>query len=272
MTSLASAQRLGIAAFESSAPLELRPTSTDGEVIAVIRAVYRQVLGNEHLMNRERLLSAESLLQGREISVRDFVRAVALSDVYRQKFLESNPQNRFIELNYKHLLGRAPYDQAEIAFHTDLYHQEGYEAEINSYLDSAEYQESFGEWVVPYYRGFATQRGQKTVGFSRMFQLYRGYANSDRAQGSNKAKLTRELALNIASPVYIGSTGDCLRGTSAGSRDQFYRLRVVQGAAPGQRPRVRRSSTEYIVSYEQLSNQLQQINRQGGTVTSITLA
>jgi phycocyanin-associated rod linker protein len=47
---------------------------------------------------------------------------------------------------------------------------------------------------------------------------------------------------------------------------------VIQGAAPGRTTRVRRSSAEVIVSYEQLSNQLQQINRQGGTVTSITLA
>jgi len=272
MTSAFSAQRLGIAAFEDMSPLELRPNFTEGEVVAVIRAVYRQVLGNEHLMSSERSLSAESLLQAGEISVRDFVRAVAFSEVYRNKFLLANPQNRFVELNYKHLLGRAPYDQAEIAFHTALYYEEGYEAEISSYIDSVEYQESFGESIVPYYRGFATQRGQKTVGFSRLFQLYRGYASNDRAQGSSQAKLTRELAQNNASPVYIGSTGDCLRGNSAGDRGQLYRLRVLQGAAPGRTTRVRRSSTEFIVSYEQLSNQLQQINRQGGTVISITLA
>lgn len=272
MTSLVSAQRLGISAFFDEAPLELRPRFTDGEATAVIRAVYRQVLGNDHLLSHERLVSAESLLHGGEISVRDFVRAVALSEVYRNKFLHTNPQNRFIELNYKHLLGRAPYDQAEIAFHTDLYHQEGYEAEISSYVDSSEYQESFGDSIVPYYRGFATQRGQKTVGFSRLFQLYRGYATSDRASGNGKAKLTRELALNSASPVYIGSTGDSLRGTSAGDRNQLFRLEVVQGAAQVRRTRVRRSSTEYVVSYEQLSNKLQQINRQGGVITRITPA
>jgi hypothetical protein len=60
-------------------------------------------------------------------------------------------------------LGRAPYDQTEISFHTDLYTQEGYEADINSYIDSVEYTESFGDNVVPYYRGFETQRGQKVV-------------------------------------------------------------------------------------------------------------
>ncbi len=271
MTSLVSAQRLGIVAFDEASRLELRTNYTEEDVVAVIRAVYRQVLGNDYLMSHERLTSAESLLRGGEISVRDFVRAVALSEVYRHKFFHSNPQNRFIELNYKHLLGRAPYDQSEIAFHTDIYTQEGYEAEISAYIDSPEYQESFGESIVPYYRGFATQRGQKTVGFSRLFQLYRGYANSDTAQGNgNRAKLTRELAQNSATPVYIGSTTEGLRGASAGGRDQFYRLRVTQRGTPG--PRVRRSSTEYMVAYEQLSNKLQQINRQGGVVTSITLA
>ena len=81
---------------------------------------------------------------------------MAQSETYRKKFFYPNSQTRLIELNYKHLLGRAPYDESEIAFHVDLYNAEGYEAEINSYIDSVEYQENFGESVVPYYRGFAT--------------------------------------------------------------------------------------------------------------------
>ena len=112
--------------------------------------------------------------------MKDFVRSIAHSETYRKKFFYPNSQTRLIELNYKHLLGRAPYDESEIAFHVDLYNAEGYEAEINSYIDSVEYQENFGESVVPYYCGFATQRGEKTVGFNRMFQLYRGFASSDR--------------------------------------------------------------------------------------------
>lgn len=273
MTSVTVAQRLGITAFNESEPVELRPNWTDTDLDIVIRAAYRQIFGNDHVMASERLNSAESLLRRGEISVRDFVRALAQSELYRQKFFHSNPQNRFIELNYKHLLGRAPYDQAEIAYHTDLYNQEGYEAEINSYIDSTEYQESFGDSIVPHYRGFTTQRGQKTVGFSRIFQLYRGYANSDRSQGNgNRAKLTREIAQNSASPVYIGETGSSLAGTSGGEREKFYRLRVIQASPVGPSARIRQSSIEYLVSYEQLSWKLQQINRQGGKVTSITLA
>lgn len=281
MAGLSTASRLGIEAFSGSDRLELWANRTEEDLQAVIRAVYRQVLGNDHLMASERLTSAESLLRQGQISVRDFVRAVAQSELYRQKFFHSNPQLRFIELNYKHLLGRAPYDEAEIAFHVDLYTTQGYEAEINSYIDSPEYQESFGDRVVPYYRGFSTQRGQKTVGFNRLFRLYRGYANSDRSQyGRNRSRLAQEVAGNFPSPIQpptgirlatAGSTGAVLAGNGRGERDQVYRVRVVQGGT-AKAPQVRRSETEYLVSYEQLSATLQRVNRQGGKVVSITSA
>lgn len=273
MTSLTAAERLGIVPFSETSPLELRPQATDDEIEVIIRGIYRQVLGNEHLMARERLTSAESLLRGREISVQDFVRTLALSELYRQKFFYPNPQNRFIELNYKHILGRAPYDQTEIAYHGDLYHQKGYEAEISSYIDSPEYSESFGDNIVPYYRGFASQRRQKTVGFSRIFQIYRGYATNDRGQGAgNKARLTREVARNTASSVYVNTTKEALAGKPGGERGHLYRVQYIQGATPGRGTRIRRSKTESLIPYEQLSNKLKQLNRQGATITDISLA
>jgi len=136
MAGLQEAGRLGIKPFEEAQRVELRPNWTQDDVHAVISAAYRQVLGNEHLMECERLVGSESLLMQGVISVRDFVRAIAESELYRQKFLYPNFHVRFIELNYKHLLGRAPYDQTEIAYHLDLFISQGYEAEINSYLTS----------------------------------------------------------------------------------------------------------------------------------------
>jgi phycocyanin-associated rod linker protein len=265
------AGRLGVSPFEESMRVELRPNWTKADVESVIRAAYRQVFGNQYIMASERIVSAESLLRQGDISVRDFVRALALSGLYREKFFLSGPQNRFIELNFKHLLGRAPYGQDEVAFHTYLYANAGYEAEINSYIDSDEYRDSFGDSVVPGSRGYLTQRSQKTVGFPRFFQLYRGYATSDRTQQAGvRARLVQQIAKNSASPVSEASTGAALVGTSGGEREKLYRVRVNQAAAPGQLPQVRRSSTEYLVSYEQLSRKLQQINRAGGRVTNIT--
>jgi phycocyanin-associated rod linker protein len=288
------ASRLGTSAFNNFAPVELRPKWTQDDARAVIRAVYRQVLGNEYIMSSERLVGAESLLCQGATSVREFVRSVAKSELYKSKYFYNCFHNRTIELNFKHLLGRAPYDESEIVYHLDLYENQGYNADIDSYIDSDEYLENFGENIVPYYRGFATQPGQKTVGFTRMFQLYRGYANSDSSQlGKGVPRLTTELAQNTASAVVApaaGSEGWAYRASRAralgsgltpnkalggttpfGAVRKIYRIEVAGMCAPGY-PKVRRGSKVLLVPFEQLNETLQQINRQGGKVASITPA
>lgn len=272
MTSATSARLLGFEPFAQSSPVELRSNSTEADTQAVIVAAYRQVFGNDHLMESERLTSAESLLQQGHIRVRDFIRALALSELYKQKFFHSTPQVRFIELNFKHLLGRAPYDESEISEHVNLYTQQGYDTEIDSYLDSLEYQENFGDHVVPYYRGFSTQKNQKTVGFARMFQLYRGCASSDRARVNNKKGcLTTELARNLASPIRTSNFGKELLGATGGQREQLYRIRVSQSAS-GRTPQVRRGIQEYLVTYEQLSPTLRRLNQRGNRIVQIVAA
>jgi len=265
------ASRLGVSAFSDFKPLELRPNWSQDDSKAVINTVYRQVLGNDYIMQFERLSATESLLCNGSITVRDFVRAVAKSELYKKKFLYDNFQTRVIELNFKHLLGRAPYDESEVIYHLDLYQNQGYEADIDSYIDSDEYEENFSENIVPYYRGFSTQKGQKTVGFTRMFQLYRGYANSDRAQGNKgRPSLTYDLARKITTPVSTPNKGLALSGNTATKRGNLYRLRVTQGARKGRAPQLRRSISEYVVPYERLSATLQKINKSGSQVLSIT--
>jgi phycocyanin-associated rod linker protein len=238
-------------------------------------------------MKSERLTSAESLLRDRKITVQDFVRQVAKSELYKSKFFYNSFQTRVIELNYKHLLGRAPYDESEVVYHLDLYETKGYEADIDSYIDSPEYQANFGENIVPYYRGFQTQTGQKTVGFSRMFQLYRGYANSDRAQlKGNSSRLASELAQNGASTVinpsstngsfaYLpsarGVTPSSTFGGAAtfGKSGRLYRVEVA-GLNQPRYPNVRRINQAFIVPYEELTPQMQRVLRQGGKIASVT--
>lgn len=269
MAGLQQAGKLGIKPFEEARPVELRPNWTQDDAKAVIRATYRQVLGNEYLMESERLVGPESLLLQGAISVRDFVRAVAQSDLYREKFLYPNFHVRFIELNYKHLLGRAPYDQSEISYHLDLYTSKGYEAEIASYLDSWEYEQSFGDSVVPYHRDFQVDHpGQRAIGFSRLMHLYRGYANSDRSQGQKQPKLTWEVAKNLATPINAPASA-ALTGATGGRRGDVYRLRVLQSASP-RATVVRQTATELLVPYDQLTNKLQQLNRTGSKVISVT--
>ena len=152
-------------------PIELRPNATEDDLQIVMRAVYRQVLGNAHVMDSERLASAESQLKNGEMTVRGFVRAVAQSDLYRSLFFDNSYAYRCIELNFKHLLGRAPQDQSEIAEHVERTTSQGYSADIDSYLDSDEYRSNFGENIVPYCRSNGTIVGTKMSALIAHFPL-----------------------------------------------------------------------------------------------------
>jgi phycocyanin-associated rod linker protein len=85
-----------------------------------------------------------------------------------------------------------------------------------------------------------------------------------------RARLVSEIAKNSSSPVGSGATGAAIVGGSGGDREKLYRVRVNQATVPG-RPQVRRTCTEFLVPYEQLSRKLQQINRTGGRVTNVDL-
>ena len=92
------ASLLGVERFsaESEAPLELLPGAADVQKEALIRAIYKQVLGNAYVMESERQLIADSQFKLGEISVRELIRRIAKSDLYRSRFFESCPRYRDI--------------------------------------------------------------------------------------------------------------------------------------------------------------------------------
>ena len=83
----------------------------------VIRQAYRQVFGNRHLMELDVNASIEALFMNGDLTVQGLVTALAQSETYKKLFLETNSPYRFVELNFKHLLGRPPRDQAELMSH-----------------------------------------------------------------------------------------------------------------------------------------------------------
>lgn len=243
-----------------SEPVELRLNATEDDLQGVIRAVYQQVLGNAHLLDGERLDSGESLLRNGDITVRDFVRMVAQSDLYKSRFFEPNPAYRFIELNCKHLLGRAPLDQAEIARHVLIYNEEGYAAEIDSYLDSEDYTRQFGENIVPYPWGIRSQTGVKNNVFNQTVSLLGGFATSDT---SRQAQLVAPVAANLPQKIKVFAA---TAGTP-GSTNKRFRIAVAKG---GVTPIAKRSNNTYEVGYEQLSRKIQNIQKTGGKILAIT--
>ncbi|WP_193196580.1 phycobilisome linker polypeptide [Nostoc sp. MG11] len=280
-----SASRLGVALFEDTDPIELWPGRSEEEVEIVIRAVYRQVLGNAYVLESERLSVPESQLKRGEISIREFVRQVAKSELYRSRFFDSSPRYRAIELNFRHLLGRAPLDLEETRAHSTILDAKGFEADIDSYINSDEYQEIFGENTVPYIRGYKTEAIQSLVQFTHLFQLVRS-ASSSSLKGDLAGKQPKLNSLVIqgtptpvVSPASDGSTfrnpaftPRTRQGVGAGDDGKVYRVEVTgyKANAVNRISKFRRSNQVLFVPYNQLSEEYQRIHKQGGVIASIT--
>ena len=152
----------------------------------VIAAAYRQVLGNLPPTDNQRETSLEVRLMNGEITVRDFVNGLAKSEFYKSNFFHAVGAQRGIELNFKHLLGRAPLNQTEVQDHIKLQAEEGFDALIDKLTDSAEYTEVFGADIVPYERSHDSYAGMFTRSFNLMRELGgMKVAISDNAQGRN---------------------------------------------------------------------------------------
>ncbi|MDJ0596717.1 MAG: phycobilisome rod-core linker polypeptide [Pleurocapsa sp. MO_226.B13] len=118
---------------------------------AVIRACYRQVFGRDVYQGQE-LKSAENRLENGDIPVREFVRALAKSDTFRNLYWTSLYVVKAVEYIHRRLLGRPTYGRQEINKYFDICSKQGFYALVDALIDSPEYSEAFGEDTVPYER------------------------------------------------------------------------------------------------------------------------
>ena len=286
------ASLLGVERFsqESEAPLELLPGDEDAKKEQIIRAVYKQVLGNAYVMESERQLVAESQFKLGEISVRELVRRIAKSDLYRSRFFETCARYRYIELAFRHLMGRAPVDFQEMRDHAERLDAKGYDADIDSFLDCDDYQNAFGEWIVPYQRGWKTESCTTLQEFTWSFQLLRGNSSSSlkgdlagiKSKLGGAAYQNRPLA--VIPPSSSETSGWSFRpstnlqdaptrlGVGAGEEGMTYRVEVTGYSANNVRriSRYVRSNRVYYVPFNKLSEQFIRIHREGGKIASIT--
>jgi phycoerythrin-associated linker protein len=241
-------------------------------------------------MESERQLIAESQFKLGEISVRELIRRIAKSDLYRSRFFESCPRYRYIELAFRHLLGRAPVDFEEMRAHAERLDSKGYDADIDSFLDSDDYQNTYGEWVVPYQRGWKTESCKTLQEFTWSFQLLRG--NSSSSLKGDLSGITAKLGgavyqntpLAVVPPSSKEATGWSFRraknlqdaptrlGVGAGQEGTTYRVEVTGYSANNVRriSRYTKSNRVYYIPFDKLSEQFIRIHREGGKISSIT--
>lgn len=124
----------------------LSPTDMD----ALIEAAYRQIFFHAFAADREPFL--ESQLRSGQITVRDFVRGLLLSDTYRRSFYDLNSNYRFVEQTVQRVLGRDVYNQREKIAWSIVVATKGVVGFVDELLNTEEYLEAFGYDRLPYQR------------------------------------------------------------------------------------------------------------------------
>lgn len=139
------------------------------EIESIIIAAYRQIFHEQQMLASNRQLLLESQLKSGQITVKDFVRGLVLSDSFRRLNYEVNNNYRFVEICVQRVIGRPVYsDREKIAWSIVLATQ-GIQGFIDALLESDEYSSNFGENIVPYQRRrILPQREQGELPFERM--------------------------------------------------------------------------------------------------------
>lgn len=139
--------------METFKPITVSRRSSLEERQAALYQIYRQVLERQpYSYERKYLAQAEKDFLKDKIGVRRFLKELGQSDVYLNSFYFNASNLKFIEWCFKHFMGRAPLNQEEIQFYTNVLMHHGVKRLVTEILDSEEYRKVFGCFTVPYSR------------------------------------------------------------------------------------------------------------------------
>ncbi|WP_008314556.1 phycobilisome rod-core linker polypeptide [Leptolyngbya sp. PCC 6406] len=139
------------------------------EMDMLIWSAYRQIFNEQQCIAYHRQVALESQLRTRQITVRDFIRGLVLSDSFRRLNYEVNSNYRFIEMVIQRVLGRSIYNNRETFSWSIVLATKGLKGFVDALVNTEEYLERFGDNIVPYQRRrILTQRVQGELPFARM--------------------------------------------------------------------------------------------------------
>ena len=169
-----SSQNQRVAGFEVYGDEQSRIYNTENiyssvEINNLIDYAYRQIFNEQQLIKDNRQKELESQLVNRQITVRDFIRGLLLSDSFRRRNYEVNNNYRLVQMCIQRVLGREVYDEREKLAWSTVIATKGFVGFVDQLLNSDEYLDNFGEDTVPYQRRrIIPQRGQGDLPFARM--------------------------------------------------------------------------------------------------------
>ncbi|MDA0265615.1 MAG: phycobilisome rod-core linker polypeptide [Cyanobacteria bacterium] len=140
-----------------------------GEAKEIVRAAYRQIFNEQQMLASNRLTVLESQLNCGQITVRDFIRGLLVSPVFRERNYDPNSNYRFARMCLQRVLGREAYNDREVLALSITLATRGLNGFVDDLLNSDEYLANFGEDTVPYQRNrILPQHGSGDVTFAHM--------------------------------------------------------------------------------------------------------
>ncbi|MGD1808106.1 phycobilisome rod-core linker polypeptide [Dapis sp. BLCC M126] len=154
--------------------LDNLPTGT--EMDEIIWAGYRQIFNEQQIITAHRQVNLESQLRNSQISIKDFIRGLLLSDSFRRLIYDTNSNYRCVELCLQRVLGRPVYNNQEKLAWSIVLATKGLQGFVDALLNSEEYEKNFGYNCVPYQRNrILPQRTQGELPFARMARYDSNY-------------------------------------------------------------------------------------------------
>nr|YP_010195550.1 phycobilisome linker polypeptide [Gracilaria baiana]UAD82947.1 phycobilisome linker polypeptide [Gracilaria baiana] len=124
----------------------------------VIKACYRQIfqrdISKAYGLNFKDL---ESQVKNGTLSIKEFVRCLGKSYIYRKQFVQPFVNSRVIELAFRHFLGRGTSSLEEFKKYFAVLSSRGLDGLIDNMINSTEYADYFGEETVPYLRSLGEE-------------------------------------------------------------------------------------------------------------------
>jgi phycobilisome rod-core linker protein len=126
--------------------------NSPAEIQELIWAAYRQVFSEHETLRINRQIQLESQLKNRSITVRDFIRGLAKSERFYEIVVSVNNNYRLVDICLKRFLGRSSYNKDEQIAWSILMGTKGFYGFVDALLDSEEYTDAFGDYIVPFQR------------------------------------------------------------------------------------------------------------------------
>ncbi len=126
--------------------------STPAQMDNLILAAYRQIFNEQQMLECNRQKVLESQLRLGQITVRDFIRGLLLSESFMTRNYQPNNNYRFVEMCVKRVLGRKVYSEREKMAWSIVVATKGLRGFVDDLLKSEEYFRNFGDNIVPYQR------------------------------------------------------------------------------------------------------------------------